>query len=134
MDLIQHDTTAIVIENQGKFLLVKRGKVPEKGFWAVPGGHLEEGEGVFECAKRECREEVGLVGVEKKPFLVFVHDVGIGHRHKAHIFKGALQGEARAGSDAEEARWFSLKEMASLELTHYTKKIFNFLLFGDIRE
>ncbi|NJN51668.1 MAG: NUDIX domain-containing protein [Gammaproteobacteria bacterium] len=30
------------------------------GYYALPGGHLEAGEGVIDCAIRECREEVGI--------------------------------------------------------------------------
>ena len=129
----QHDTTAIVIEKEEKFLLIQRGKAPEKGFWAVPGGHVDEGETALECAKRECKEEVGDVEVEKKHFFVFVHDVRIGHRHRCHTFRGKMKGPVKAGSDAEDAKWFSLEEMENLELTHYTKRIFNYLLFGDFK-
>lgn len=134
MELDQHDTTAIVIEKEGKFLLIKRGKPPEKGFWAVPGGHVDEGETPLECAKRECKEEVGEADIEEKPFFIFVHDVGIGHRHRAHVFKGEMKGEVTPGTDAEEAKWFSLEEMEREELTHYTKKILNFMFYGDIKD
>jgi ADP-ribose pyrophosphatase YjhB (NUDIX family) len=130
----QHDTTAIIIEKDGKFLLIKRANPPEKGFWAVPGGHVDSGESIFQAAKREAKEEVGDVEVEEKPFHVFVHDIGIGHRHKAHFFKGKLIREPRAGTDAEEVRWFSIEEMKGVELTHYTKKILNIMLYGDIKE
>lgn len=132
MDLVQHDTTAVVIEKDGKYLLIKRGKFPEHGFWAVPGGHVDEGETVHECAVRECKEEVGDVEVEEKPFLVFIHDMNIGHRHKAHFFKGKMLGDPKAGSDADDAKWFTIEEMKSMELTHYTRKVINFILFGDI--
>ena len=134
MEITQHDTASIVIEKDGKFLLIKRGNYPEKGFWAVPGGHVDKGESVFEAAKREALEEVGEAEIEEEPFFVFVHDVKIAHRHKAHVFKGRLIGEPKAGSDAVEAEWFSIEDMKEVELTHYTKKIFNFMLYGDIKE
>lgn len=31
------------------------------GWYALPGGHLERGEGIRNCAIRECAEEVGVV-------------------------------------------------------------------------
>jgi ADP-ribose pyrophosphatase YjhB (NUDIX family) len=126
--MILHDTTAIIIRKGGRFLLVRRANKPEKGFWAVPGGHVDEGESVWQAAQREAGEEVGDVEVDKKPFFVFVHDAGITHRHRAHVFFGKVTGEVKAGSDAEDVGWFSLKEMENLELTHYTKKIINHIL------
>ena len=134
MELIQHDTTAIVIESDGKYLLVKRAKRPEKGFWAFPGGHVDEGETIHECAVRECKEEVGCVEVEQKPFCIFIHDMDLAHRHKGHGFKGKILGEPKAGSDAEEVKWFSIEEIGTVEITHYTKLIFNHMLFGEINE
>lgn len=72
--MILHDTASIVIEKGDRFLLVRRGNKPEKGFWAVPGGHVEKGETPRECAQREATEEVGGVSVVSgKPVFVFIH-------------------------------------------------------------
>jgi len=97
--MILHDTVSIVIEKDGKFLLIKRGNKPEKNYWAVPGGHVDVGETTFQAAFRECKEEVGDVEIiTKKPVYIFVHDVELGHRHKAHIFLGKVTGKLKAGS------------------------------------
>ena len=44
--------------HEGKLLVVRH--TPTAGFWALPGGHLEEGEGIEECLKREIEEELGI--------------------------------------------------------------------------
>jgi ADP-ribose pyrophosphatase YjhB (NUDIX family) len=42
-------------------LLVRRAKPPAMGLWCVPGGSLELGETLAECAAREVAEETGVV-------------------------------------------------------------------------
>jgi len=51
---------AIIEFADNKILLVKRGTVAFKGFWALPGGRVETGETVEEAVVREVKEETGL--------------------------------------------------------------------------
>jgi 8-oxo-dGTP diphosphatase len=51
---------SIAVFRQGKVLLAQRAKAPAVGLYSLPGGRLELGEGVENCALRELREEVGV--------------------------------------------------------------------------
>lgn len=53
-----------VIITNNRVLLVKRRDLP---LWDLPGGRLEDGESIFDCAIREAQEETGYnIKVEKK--------------------------------------------------------------------
>lgn len=57
---IEH-TADIAVFHDGKVLLIKRGKTPGKGLYALPGGFVNQNETLLECALRELKEETGLV-------------------------------------------------------------------------
>ena len=47
-----------IIINDGKLLIVKH---KQSQFMALPGGHLEYGEDIISCIKRELVEELGVI-------------------------------------------------------------------------
>lgn len=63
-----------VVLNKGKVLLIKRSIKPYKGFWTIPGGHIDFGETSQDSLIREIKEEtnidveiVGLIKIYDDP-------------------------------------------------------------------
>ncbi len=54
---------AVIKDDAGRLLLIRRGHDPGRGLWSVPGGRIEAGETDQEAVVREVREETGLVVV-----------------------------------------------------------------------
>ncbi len=119
---------AVVISPQG-VLLIKRGKPPRMGAWSLPGGAQDLGETVNEGIIREVKEETGLnVKVLKIIDVVDSISRDLDGRAKYHytlvdactvVIGGFLQ----AGSDAIDARWFSMTEIEDLNLWSETNRI-----------
>jgi len=106
---------AVVVFKQGKILLGKRKKSPGANTWQCPGGFMQVGESVFECARREVEEETGLVihNLEYGPYTNnrFVNE-GI-HTVTLYVFAEYLSGEAvvKEKDLAKSWQWFDLTEL-----------------------
>jgi 8-oxo-dGTP diphosphatase len=109
---------AVLRDDKGRLLLVKRGHEPGAGLWSLPGGRIEPGETDAEALVREMREETGLE-VEPGPLLGAVRrpagngDVIDIRDYAATIIGGTL----KPGDDAADARWVSGEELDSLATT-----------------
>ncbi|HLK73522.1 MAG TPA: NUDIX domain-containing protein [Streptosporangiaceae bacterium] len=109
---------AVIKDEQGRLLLIKRGHEPGAGLWSLPGGRIEPGETDAAALVREMREETGLevqagslLGSVRRPApgstVLDIRD------YAATVTGGTL----RAGDDAAEARWVTVSELRSLPIT-----------------
>lgn len=108
---------AIVVQD-GRLLLIRRGRGPAQGEWSVPGGRVEAGELLAEAVVRELAEETNLEGVCGE-LIGWVERVGDGHHFVILDFAVTLldpEAMPVAGDDAAEATWAPLADLADYQL------------------
>lgn len=108
---------AVVQDDDGRLLVVRRGREPAAGRWTLPGGRVEPGERAADTVVRELREETGL-DVEVTGFIGF-SEVFEGDQHFVILdfLAAVVGGEARAGDDADAVAWVTRDELASRPTT-----------------
>jgi 8-oxo-dGTP diphosphatase len=96
---------------------------PPHGF-AIPGGFVEVGEKVEDCAVREMREETGLEVRLSKLLGVYSDPSRDPRFHVVSIvFVGDAEGKPVAGSDAKKVHVFPLEEIPFDKLVFDHSKI-----------
>jgi 8-oxo-dGTP diphosphatase len=109
---------AVIRDDEGRLLLIKRGHEPGAGLWSLPGGRIEPGETGTQALVREMREETGLtvkvgrlLGTVSRPGLD--GDVIDISDYEATIITGSLT----PGDDAADARWVDTADLESMPIT-----------------
>jgi 8-oxo-dGTP diphosphatase len=108
---------AVVVED-GRLLLIRRGRGPAQGEWSVPGGRVEGGELLAEAVVRELAEETGLEGVCGE-LIGWVERLGDDYHFVILDFAVTLldpEVEPVAGDDAQEVAWVPLHDVAEVQL------------------
>ena len=118
-------TVIAIIEKEGKFLVIMRLHEPFKGFWALPGGHIDPGETPEQAVIKEVKEETNL---DFKPeFFMEVEESFPEYDWHAlvKVFKGSFSGEEKIldETEIEELKWVSKEEIDSLMIGFNHKKL-----------
>jgi bifunctional NMN adenylyltransferase/nudix hydrolase len=119
-------TVDAVVRCAGRALLIRRGKAPGRGLYAVPGGFIEQRETAYQSALRELSEETHLSLLDAtmhqclRSSAVFDHpDRSLRGRTITHAFYFDLGDrelpEVRADDDALSVEWMPISRIPDLE-------------------
>jgi 8-oxo-dGTP diphosphatase len=116
------DVVLVSHEKQPRVLLIRRKHPPFAGSWAIPGGFIEMDETLEATARRELKEETGLVAQELEQLYTF-GDPGRDPRGRTITVVYLARVDAkklkpRAGDDAEEVDWHRLHQLPRLAFDH----------------
>lgn len=119
---------AIIVTRNDQVLLMKRKGPHGTGTWSTPGGHLDFGETLEQCAAREAKEEVGIEVIDIR-FRTVTNDIfESSSRHYVTLWmEGTSIGEPTIAAEREvsEIGWFAwdaLPEPLFLPLENLIKK------------
>lgn len=110
---------AFIVED-GRLLLIRRGRGSYRDYWAVPGGRQRYGETMREAVAREVLEETGLV-VDVRD-VVWAGDImddtqpSTYHYTVVDFAATPIGGHLMAGDDAAEVRWVPMGDVRSMSL------------------
>ncbi|MGW6729945.1 NUDIX domain-containing protein [Nocardia sp. NPDC055029] len=112
-------SSALVVDSDGRILMQRRG---DSGNWSLPGGAMEIGETLEQCAVRETKEETGLdieitglLGIYTDPEHVIEYSDGEVRQEFAVTYYGRVTGgELRVSSESTAVRFLSQEELSVL--------------------
>ncbi len=119
--------SAVVVNDAGRVLLQRR---TDNGMWALPGGRMELGESLGDCAVRETFEETGvtveitgIVGTYSNPGHVFSYDDGeVRQEFSICLLARPTGGSLRVSDESTEVAWFAPEAVDGLPMVPSIRK------------
>lgn len=122
---------AAVIERDGKFLITKRLETSPMGHcWEFPGGKIEPGETVEECAVRECKEEIGVAVEPLRRLREEDYDYPHGFVHLWFVLCRIVAGEPKP-IHCREVRWIESRQFPEFEFPPADVNVIEELIRGE---
>ena len=124
-------TVDVIVEDNSRILMIKRKNEPYRGYLALPGGFVNEGEKIEDAARREINEETSL-NIDLVEILGVYSDPKRDPR--GHVMSTVFVGiilsdtdsgplELTAGDDAEGIEWLTLEVLSNSNIAFDHKKI-----------
>lgn len=113
-------TVAVIVNEAGELLCVRRGREPAKGTLDLPGGFVDPGESLTDGLIREVHEELGAE-VTRYEFLFSLPNTYLYSGHLVHTADAFFRCQladwhvASAHDDAAELLWIPLHEIHPAE-------------------
>jgi len=112
---------AVAIVKDSKILMLKRS---DSGNWTMPGGTMEIGETLVDCALREVKEETGLdieildlIGTYTDPNIVIEYSDGEVRQEFGLLYYGSvIGGNVSIDNESTDYKWIDLSEVLDLQL------------------
>ncbi len=122
-ETIRYTADVVVTTTDGRVLLIERGWDPHKGSWALPGGHVDQGETSRAAAARELAEEAGVYAHEQELVQLGVWDAPdrdprgryVTVAYHLTVLPGTI---VEAGDDATRAEWWPLADLPEIAFDH----------------
>ncbi|MBU3869340.1 NUDIX domain-containing protein [Streptomyces sp. 4503] len=122
--------SAVVVDDAGRILLQRRS---DNDMWALPGGAMNIGESLPNCAIREVSEEtgidveiIGIVGTYTNPCHVFAYDDGEVRQEFSICFLARpVAGKIAVSEESTDVRWFEPAEVDALPMVASIRKRVN---------
>ena len=106
-------------ESKLNILLVKR---KDDGLWAIPGGFLQQGENLNQCAERELKEETGITVPYLEQFENFSNPSRDPRTQVISVAFIAIHPSGklklRADTDVSDVNWFDYETLPKLAFDH----------------
>ena len=119
---------AVALLDYGGHILLLRRKDNDK--WTLPGGTLDFGESLTDCAIREVREETGLqirikglLGTYTDPHILIAYSDGEVRQEFTFVYAAEIEaGELKIDDESKEAAWGPLSSALELPLAESQRR------------
>jgi ADP-ribose pyrophosphatase YjhB (NUDIX family) len=124
---IRPATAVALFDSDGNILLLRR---KDNDKWTMPGGTLDYGESLTDCAVREVREETGLriritglIGTYTDPHILIAYSDGEVRQEFTLVYAAEIEsGELKIDDESKEAAWVLLSSAVELPLAESQRR------------